>query len=63
MEHVRLMRQTVGPSVGVKASGGIRDLAAALVMVEAGANRLGTSASVAIVEAARAAEPKREQQG
>lgn len=61
VEHVRLMRQTVGTGCGVKASGGIRDLAAALVMVEAGANRLGTSASVAIVKAALAAEPHREQ--
>lgn len=45
---VRLMRQTVGPTVGVKAAGGIRTLADALRMLEAGANRLGTSASVAI---------------
>ena len=45
---VRLMRQTVGPTVGVKAAGGIRTLADTLRMLEAGANRLGTSASVAI---------------
>jgi deoxyribose-phosphate aldolase len=39
----------VGPTLGVKASGGIRDTATALAMLEAGANRLGTSAGVAIV--------------
>jgi deoxyribose-phosphate aldolase len=51
---VRLMRQTVGPSLGVKAAGGIRTLAGALEMLEAGADRLGTSASAAILaEAAR----------
>lgn len=50
VEDVRLMRKTVGPDVGVKASGGIRDLKTALAMIEAGANRLGTSASVAIVK-------------
>lgn len=47
---VRLMRECVGPRVGVKASGGIRDTATALAMIEAGATRLGTSAGVAIVE-------------
>jgi deoxyribose-phosphate aldolase len=46
---VRLMRATVGPEFGVKASGGIRDTKTALAMIEAGATRLGTSASVAIV--------------
>lgn len=46
---VRLLRETVGDALGVKASGGIRDLAAALAMIEAGATRLGTSGSVAIV--------------
>ncbi len=47
--HVRLMRQTVADHAGVKASGGIRDEAAARAMIAAGATRLGTSASVAIV--------------
>lgn len=42
-EAVRLMRETVGDRLGVKASGGIRDAAAALAMVEAGASRLGLS--------------------
>jgi deoxyribose-phosphate aldolase len=48
--HVRLMRSVVGNSYGVKASGGIRDTATAKKMIAAGANRLGTSASVAIVK-------------
>jgi len=47
---VRLMRGVVGDRLGVKAAGGIRDRATALAMLEAGATRLGTSASVAIVE-------------
>lgn len=46
---VRLMRRTVGPGMGVKAAGGIRSRECALVMVEAGADRIGTSAGVAIV--------------
>ncbi|MHB2026214.1 MAG: deoxyribose-phosphate aldolase [Elusimicrobiota bacterium] len=49
VEDVRLMRETVGPLMGVKASGGIRDAEAARAMIAAGASRLGTSASVAIV--------------
>ena len=48
-EQVALMRATVGPDMGVKASGGIRDRKIAEQMIEAGANRLGTSASIAIV--------------
>ena len=47
-EDVALMRKTVGEELGVKASGGIRDKETALKMVEAGASRLGTSATVAI---------------
>lgn len=50
VEDVALMRKTVGPSIGVKASGGIRDRATALMMIQAGATRLGTSSSVSIVE-------------
>ncbi len=46
---VRLMRGAVSPSVGVKAAGGIRTLHDALAMLQAGATRLGTSASVAIL--------------
>jgi deoxyribose-phosphate aldolase len=52
VNDVRLMRETVGPEMGVKASGGIHNEAQALVMVEAGASRLGTSASVAIISGA-----------
>ena len=48
-EDVTLMRKTVGPELGVKASGGIRDKATAEKMVQAGANRLGTSATIAII--------------
>ncbi len=50
-EDVRLLRETVGPAVGVKASGGIRTAADALRMVRAGADRIGTSAGVAIASA------------
>ncbi|HEX9275938.1 MAG TPA: deoxyribose-phosphate aldolase [Casimicrobiaceae bacterium] len=46
---VRLLRAAVGPQFGVKASGGIRSLADAQAMIGAGANRLGTSASAAIL--------------
>jgi deoxyribose-phosphate aldolase len=50
VEAVARMRTTVGRSVGVKASGGIRDAATALAMVEAGASRLGCSATRAILD-------------
>jgi len=50
---VELMRRTVGPNVGVKASGGIRTLEDFRSMVAAGASRVGASASVKIVDAAR----------
>lgn len=50
LENVRLMRQTVGEDMGVKASGGIRTLADALAMIDAGASRLGVSASAKIIE-------------
>ncbi|TXS96551.1 deoxyribose-phosphate aldolase [Parahaliea maris] len=49
LEDVRLMREAVGEAVGVKASGGVRDRATALAMIDAGATRLGTSSGVAIV--------------
>ena len=51
--HVRLMRKTVGPSVGVKASGGIRNYSLFKEMYEAGANRIGSSASVSILKEAQ----------
>ncbi len=46
---VALMRKTVGPDVGVKASGGVRTYEDAVAMLEAGANRLGASAGVQII--------------
>lgn len=49
---IALMRKTVGSEMGVKASGGIRDYATAMAMIEAGANRIGASAGIAIVAAA-----------
>ncbi|MFL5310753.1 MAG: deoxyribose-phosphate aldolase [Myxococcales bacterium] len=51
VEDVALLRQVVGAGMGVKASGGIRTAADARRMIEAGANRIGASASVAIVTA------------
>ena len=49
VEAVRLMRQTVGPDMGVKASGGIHNYQECLAMIKAGANRIGASATVDIV--------------
>ena len=49
-EDVKLMKSVVGGDVKVKAAGGIRDLETALAMIEAGAERLGTSAGVEIIE-------------
>jgi deoxyribose-phosphate aldolase len=53
VEDVRLMRTEVGDDLGVKASGGIRTFADAMKMIAAGANRLGTSAGVQIVQESR----------
>jgi deoxyribose-phosphate aldolase len=50
VEAVRLLRAAVGDAMGVKAAGGIRDAATARAMIEAGADRLGTSTSLAILE-------------
>ncbi|MBU3109403.1 deoxyribose-phosphate aldolase [Clostridium gasigenes] len=47
-EDIRLMRQTVGPDMGVKASGGVRSNEDAMIMIENGATRIGASASIAI---------------
>ena len=55
VEDVRLLRSSVSPHVGVKASGGIRNLAALRSVVDAGANRIGTSAGVSIVAEAEGA--------
>ena len=54
---VRLMRQVVGPGMGVKAAGGVRDLSTLEAMVAAGATRVGASAGVRIVQQARATPP------
>lgn len=51
VHDVALLRRAVGPAMGVKASGGVRDAASARALLEAGATRLGASASVAIVSA------------
>lgn len=51
VEDIRLMRETVGPDMGVKASGGIKTRDDALRMIAAGASRVGASASVAIIGA------------
>lgn len=50
VENVKLMKDTVGDDVQVKAAGGIRDLDTALDMVEAGATRIGTSSGIKIIE-------------
>ncbi|HDX9590214.1 TPA: deoxyribose-phosphate aldolase [Bacillus pseudomycoides] len=49
VEDVALMRKTVGPNIGVKASGGVRDEKGMDAMIEAGATRIGTSSGVALV--------------
>lgn len=54
VEDVQLLRAAVGPEIGVKAAGGIRTVEQALALIEAGANRIGTSAGVALVEAIEA---------
>lgn len=58
VEDVRLLVRVAKGAIGVKASGGIRDLATARKMVEAGATRLGTSSGVAIVNEERNQGPK-----
>jgi deoxyribose-phosphate aldolase len=50
VEDVALMREVVGQKMGVKASGGIKDWSTAVAMVKAGANRIGTSSGIVIVE-------------
>lgn len=56
VEDVRLMRKVVGEEMGVKAAGGIRTYERALAMIEGGANRIGTSSGVKIVEGAKDAK-------
>lgn len=50
IEDVKLLRKTVGEKFGVKAAGGIRDAATAIAMIKAGANRLGTSSGIKIIQ-------------
>lgn len=62
VEDIRLMRRVVGPNMGVKASGGIRDASSALALLGAGATRLGVSAGVTILReltGERAAQPEK----
>lgn len=53
VEDIKLMREVVGPEMGVKASGGVGDYATAKAMIEAGATRIGASKGVAIVSGAQ----------
>jgi len=57
VHDVELMRRTVGPTMGVKASGGIHNLEEAEAMVAAGATRIGASAGVKIIQAATESSP------
>ena len=50
VQDVALMRRVVGPTIGVKAAGGIRDLDSALALIQAGATRIGTSSGIQIIE-------------
>ncbi|QII49876.1 deoxyribose-phosphate aldolase [Bacillus paralicheniformis] len=56
VQDIKLMREAVGPDIGVKASGGVRDKESALAMIEAGATRIGASAGVSIVKGLTADE-------
>lgn len=58
VEDVRLMRETVGPEMGVKASGGVRTYDDAIAMLKAGANRLGCSSTMKIVNGVKEDEHK-----
>lgn len=49
VEDIALMRKTVGPEMGVKASGGVRDLETTMAMIDAGATRIGASAGIEIL--------------
>jgi len=60
---IRLMRASVAPDIGVKASGGIRDRETAILMLNAGATRLGTSAGIAIVSGSGAAPASNRTEG
>ena len=51
IEDIKLLRQIVGPNMGIKASGGIKDVQTALSLIQAGANRIGTSSGVSLINA------------
>jgi deoxyribose-phosphate aldolase len=53
IEDIQLIRKVIGDEMGIKASGGVRDLAFALQLIEAGATRLGTSSGIALVTGGR----------
>lgn len=53
VEDVSLMRKTVGSALGVKASGGVRNLESVMRMIEAGASRIGTSSGISIVNGSK----------
>jgi deoxyribose-phosphate aldolase len=57
VDDVALMRRVVGPEMGVKAAGGVRDLKSAQAMIDAGADRIGASVGVKIVQESRGAAP------
>lgn len=56
VEDIRLIRRVVGPEMGIKASGGVRDLEQAVRMIEAGATRIGTSSGTKIVKGLQVTE-------
>jgi deoxyribose-phosphate aldolase len=56
-EDVALMRRVVGPDIGVKAAGGVKDLKSAQAMIQAGADRIGASVGVKIVQESRGEKP------
>jgi deoxyribose-phosphate aldolase len=56
-DDVALMRRVVGPDVGVKAAGGVKDLKSAQAMIQAGADRIGASVGVKIIQESRGAAP------
>lgn len=55
IEDIKLMRSVVGPNIGVKASGGVRDTETARAMIAAGATRIGTSSGIAIIKGSKPA--------
>ncbi len=59
VHDVALMRRTVGPEMGVKASGGVHTYAEAVSLIQAGATRIGASAGIKIIQGANSAEPEK----